>query len=257
LPTKILANPVTRYLKMRRVTALSFVKFAFRLMPDGVRKGLSHWALRKLLEIDRALYRYLSFLAISAAGGLHPKHRLTGYHTFFTERVGPHERVLDVGCGNGALTNDIAQVTAGQVLGIDLSAKNIAQAEANYRRSNLSFLVGDAARDLPPAGPFDTLVLSNLWEHIEDRVEFMRRLLEASGAGKVLIRVPMFEREWLVPLKKELGLEWRLDSDHHIEYTEAQLRQEIEASGLVVEEMVVRWGEFWCRCAVNRQLFVS
>jgi len=207
---------------------------------------------RELLEIDNRVYRLLGPTASRAEGGLHPKHRLMNYHAFFTEHIGPHERVLDIGCGNGALTYDIAQATEGEVVGIDISAGNIAQAQAAYSRPNLCFLVGDATRDVPD-GPFDTLVLSNVWEHIEERVIFMRRLLAATGVQKVLIRVPMFEREWMVPLKKELGVEWRLDHTHHTEYTEEQLRREIAESGLVLQEMIVRWGEFWCRCGVDRR----
>lgn len=229
---------------LKRLTRLFVVGGMRALPPDKV--------LRFLFRLDHWLYYLEGQMAIVYGGGIHTKHRHMRYHDFFTKRIGSRERVLDIGCGNGALTYDIAQATEGEVVGIDISVQNIAQAQAAYSRSNLRFLVGDATRDVPD-GPFDTLVLSNVWEHIEERVTFMRRLLAATGAQKVLIRVPMFEREWMVPLKKELGVEWRLDHTHHTEYTEEQLRREIAESGLVLQEMIVRWGEFWCRCGVDQQ----
>src|SRR5579884_1060982 len=54
----------------------------------------------------------------------------------------PGERVLDVGCGTGQLTNDIASRGA-LVLGIDSSPDMIAQARINYPK--LQFRLVDAA----------------------------------------------------------------------------------------------------------------
>ena len=50
---------------------------------------------------------------------LHPKHRLMNYHQFFLDHIRPTDRVLDIGCGNGALAYDLAGKTA-HVTGIDL-----------------------------------------------------------------------------------------------------------------------------------------
>jgi hypothetical protein len=55
----------------------------------------------------------------------------------------------------------------------------------------------------------------------------------------------MFEREWLVPYKKELGIEWRLDSTHRIEYTEDEFRKELAESGLDLQKIIFKWGEMY------------
>ncbi len=52
------------------------------------------------------------------------------------------ERILDLGCGTGQLTAEIAKQGA-QVVGLDNSAKMIGQARQNY--PGLSFMLGDAA----------------------------------------------------------------------------------------------------------------
>jgi hypothetical protein len=69
---------------------------------------------------------------------------------------------------------------------------------------NLHFVHGDVTRDLE-GGHWDVIVLSNVLEHVADRVGLLRRLIERHGPARVLIRVPLFERHWHLPLRRELG----------------------------------------------------
>lgn len=55
----------------------------------------------------------------------------------------------------------------------------------------------------------------------------------------------MYERDWRVPLMKELGVDYRLDATHCIEHTKEQLDSEIGRVGLVILEAQHRWGEIW------------
>jgi hypothetical protein len=92
------------------------------------------------------------------------------------------------------------------------------------------------------------VILSNVLEHLDDRVDFLRDITVRTGARHVLIRVPLFERDWRVPLKRELGIEHRLDPTHRIEYTLEEFEDEIAKAGLAVTERQVRWGEIWATC---------
>jgi hypothetical protein len=60
-----------------------------------------------------------------------------------------------------------------------------------------------------------------------------------------LIRVPLFERHWSVPLKQELGIDYRLDPTHQIEYTQESFAAEMRQTGLEIVHQEVRWGEIW------------
>ena len=48
-----------------------------------------------------------------------------------------------------------------------------------------------------------------------------------------------------VPLMKELGLDYRLDSTHYTEYTQEEFLEELEKARLTAETYKVRWGEIW------------
>lgn len=202
--------------------------------------------LKSLLDLDNELYRAISLKACEYGEGLHPKHRLTRYHDFFCKNVGPKESVLDIGCGNGFLTSDVAKCTRGRVVGIDMNENNIAFAKAHYQADNIEFIRGDVRTNLEEAR-FDVVMMSNVLEHLSKRIEFLKRVREAVEPAKFLIRVPMYEREWMVPLKEELGIEYVLDAGHEIEYTQQHLFDELRAAGLNPENSEIRWGEIWCR----------
>lgn len=193
------------------------------------------------LKFSNFLYKVISYLSIKSEGGIHPKHRLLGYHDFFTNNISSTDTVLDIGCGNGALSYDIVG-KAKSVVGIDIEAKNIAEAQKKHSRQNLKYVVGDATKDLG-GEIFDVITLSNVLEHIEHRVDFMKSI--KGLATKYLIRVPMFDRDWIPLYKKELGLEWRLDLTHYTEFTKESFYRELGDAGYTIESYSVQFGEIW------------
>lgn len=203
--------------------------------------GLNKTLVKLALGLHNFSYRLSSKLAIKAEKGLHPKHRLIGYHQFFLDHIGSADKVLDVGCGNGSLAYDLAG-KAKTVLGLDISPKKVNSARKNYQRPNLSFVTGDAV-SYEFGDKFDVVVLSNVLEHIENRVEFLRKIKIL--APKILIRAPMLTRDWLTLYKKELGVEYRLDKTHFVEYTPQDIKQELREAGLILSDYSVQFGEIW------------
>ncbi len=74
------------------------------------------------------------------------------------DMIEPHSRVLDIGCGDGALLAYLARVKAVDARGIELSQSGV---NAGVRHG-LSVIQGDADRDLAafPTAAFDVVVLS-------------------------------------------------------------------------------------------------
>ena len=202
-------------------------------------------ALKFLFDLDEKLYALQGKMSVAYGDGVHTKHRHIKYHDFFTERISKGEAVLDVGCGHGALAYSIATETGAHVTGIDLSEHNIRMARERHAHTLVNYLQGDALQDLP-GGHYDVVVLSNVLEHIEERVAFLDGLMKRATPLRLLVRVPMFERDWRVPLKKELGVEWRLDKTHFTEYTIESFVKEVAAAGLKICDQELRWGELWC-----------
>jgi SAM-dependent methyltransferase len=200
--------------------------------------------LRFLFVIQARLDNALAEGAVRYGQGVHPKHRHMRYHDFFVERVAAGQRVLDVGCGNGFLALRMAADAGATVLGVDIVPSNVEKAQRLHAHARVTFRTGDILREIPEGG-FDVVAMSNVLEHLPDRPVLLRRLAAATGAKRFLIRVPNFERDWTVPLKKELGLDWRSDSTHETEHTPAGFDAELGEAGLVATETQLRWGEIW------------
>lgn len=209
---------------------------------SSLSKRLTLFALKIILRAHSFTYRLASFLAQKVEENrLHPKHRLTNYHKFFVDNLTPVDTVLDIGCGNGALAYDLSK-KAKKIVGIDLNRGNIEVAKEKYSAPNIEYIVGDVTKDLPN-GNFNVILLSNVLEHIEKRVEFLSSLKEKGS--KFLIRVPMLNRSWIDLYKKELELEYRLDKTHFVEYTFESFKEELDRAGLRVLNYSIQFGEIW------------
>lgn len=208
-------------------------------------------ALRFLYAVQARLDNAIANAAARYGEGVHPKHRLTRYHDFFVARVTPGARVLDVGCGNGYLAMRLAADSGAEVLGVDIVPANVEKARALHAHPRARFETGDILR-ATPEGPFDVVVMSNVLEHLPDRAALLRRLVADTRAASFLIRVPNFERDWSVPLKKEIGVDWRSDSTHETEHTIAEFETETSAAGLRVRELRAVWGEIWAALEPSR-----
>jgi len=211
----------------------------------------SRLAARRVLEIYQDVYEQLDRAAIRYDGGVHAKHRLMGYHDFFVERVRPGERVLDVGCGKGELAADLVERAGATVVGVDFDPWMLDFARTRFSRPGLTFVEANVTADLPE-GPFDVVVLSNVLEHVEDRVDLLRRLVDTARPGRVLIRVPILDRDWTVPLRRELGLPYFSDPGHFTEYDPESLHGELAQAGLEVDELRQVWGELWVAARPGR-----
>ncbi len=112
------------------------------------------------------------------------------------------ERVLDVGCGDGKITAEIAaRVPRGSVVGIDASQDMISFASSHFGptvRPNLRFEVADA-RLLPFKNEFNLVVSFNALHWIPEQDRALRSIRSAMMSdGRALLRlVPAGERKSL------------------------------------------------------------
>lgn len=212
-------------------------------------KSLSKFLLSKFIKLHNYSYHKISEYAGYLNDDIHPKHDIINYHKFFVDRVDAEDKILDLGCGNGFLTYDVAK-KAKQVVGIDIKDYNVKGAQKRFARENLKYIVGDAT-EYDFGHRFDKIILSNVLEHIEHRVELLTKLKKISNT--ILLRVPMINREWLAVYKKQMGFEYRLDETHFIEYTVEALEEELKQSGWELDYYQVNWGELWAVLKVKHE----
>jgi SAM-dependent methyltransferase len=230
---------------LRQLPPSKRAELLMRLITLSAQKASPTKTLLFLFELENQLYQLEGQASADYGNGIHTKHRHTSYHHFFINNLKPGERVLDIGCGNGFMSYDmVTQVPEVKVVGIELSIENIKFAREHYQHPNLSFIHGDALKELPNE-IFDVVTLSNVLEHIEQRVEFLKKIVQQIVPKRLIIRVPLFERDWRVPLKKELGIDYRLDATHFIEYTQEKYFEELRQAGLKATQVEFRWGEIW------------
>lgn len=118
------------------------------------------------------------------------------------ERMGASSKVLDVGCGAGFLTNELA-LHGHQVTGIDLSEESLKVAAAHDQSGHVAYLKA-SAYELPfAAETFDVVTALDFLEHVDDPAraikEFSRVL---KPGGKFFFHT--FNRNalsWLVVIK--------------------------------------------------------
>lgn len=102
---------------------------------------------------------------------------------YFAQYLKPGARILDLGCGPGTITVDLANAVgkSGYVLGVDFAADAIAAAQQYAKQElqqagQIAFAVGDLFElDLPPAS-FDIVHAHQVLQHVNDPIGALKSL---------------------------------------------------------------------------------
>jgi ubiquinone/menaquinone biosynthesis C-methylase UbiE len=109
---------------------------------------------------------------------------------YLLPHLAPGQRLLDVGCGPGTLTIDLARhVAPGQVIGVDVSEAVVAEASAaaaTAEITNATFLTGDFRHAGLASGSFDVVHAHQVLQHLRDPVGALAAMAALARPGGVV-----------------------------------------------------------------------
>ncbi len=109
---------------------------------------------------------------------------------YLVPHLKPGLSVLDIGCGPGTITGDLAaRVAPGSVLAVDLFADvlNVARAEIQRRKlSNVSFATADVHKLDFPDDAFDVVHAHQVLQHVADPAQALREMRRVCRPGGIV-----------------------------------------------------------------------
>jgi len=155
---------------------------------------------------------------------------------FLSKCVNKNSKVLDLGCGEGHITNEFSKyVYSENIFACDYSISAIKKAKNNF--PGIDFCVSDVYSLPYKNNIFDVVVCNNIFEHLENpllALEEIKRIMKKQGY--LIISTPSryrFENF----LRLVLGKKMELMSKFHVtEYTVGQMVELLNFSGFMLVE---------------------
>ena len=163
-------------------------------------------------------------------------------------------KVLDIGCGAGFLSNDLAKEEF-EVTGFDASEQSLRVARSHDKTGRVDYKIGDA-NNLPFAdGSFEVVTAMDFLEHVEDPAHIIAEAARVLAPGGLFF-FHTFNRNfisWLIGIK---GVEWFVKNTppnlhlHRCFIKPSELQKYCEQSGLAVRIIhgltpVIMQSAFW------------
>ena len=149
--------------------------------------------------------------------------------------------VLDIGCGNGSLTNELAAAGM-EATGIDVSQSGLAIARNSY--PHIPFFDGEIESPLPGhlKNGFDAVIASEVIEHLLLPRSLFKRAREALRPGGILVMTTPYHgylKNLALALTNQFDKHWHPLRDYgHIKFFSARtLLQLAEEEGFRVNRM--------------------
>jgi 2-polyprenyl-3-methyl-5-hydroxy-6-metoxy-1,4-benzoquinol methylase len=171
--------------------------------------------------------------------GLEPAEFATR-RSFLLANVGVGQRVLDVGCGEGAFTAALASAGA-EAVGIDVAEEPLRRARLLHRQLDLRLVGSDGEWDLADAS-FDVVWAGEVIEHVFDTAAWLselRRVLRSGGS--LLLSTPDHGPLKMLALalsRRAFASHFEPRGDHLRFYSRSTLTRLIEDFGFSEVEVV-------------------
>ena len=121
------------------------------------------------------------------------KHSLQNLFDYLTKLNRPLT-VLDLGCGNGWMANNLSSIPHIEIYALDLNSFELEQGRRVFSdKENITFLYGNVFDDVLPFQGFDIIVLSSSIQYFSDLTILLHRLQELlTATGEIHILDTIF-----------------------------------------------------------------
>lgn len=152
------------------------------------------------------------------------------FNAWVFEQISPYlgDRVLEIGCGTGNFTVPLAH-RCRHLTAVDLDADYVATARSRLPHApHVDFFTGDATQ-MEWSDRFDTVILLDVLEHIEQDAEFLHRLRHVlNPGGRLILKVPAGQRLYS-SLDANVG--------HYRRYNKTSITQVLDAAHFTPEHL--------------------
>lgn len=155
-------------------------------------------------------------------------------------------RIADMGSGSGRGTYDLACLYGGlELVGVDINPVSVERAAREFRRPNLSYVVGDISEMVFPAGSLDGVLDSSVLHHVTSfndfdgsrvQVTLDRQVAQLKTGGVIIVR------DFVIPDGPERV---------HLDLPAADGSEAGDVAGLSSAALFERFAREW-RSSVNR-----
>lgn len=140
-------------------------------------------------------------------------------------------RILDVGCGSGALAG---LVRRDRYLGVDSDRESLAQAAREHPRHAFASALPSESEN------FDTIVVLAVIEHVDSPASFLASLarrLRPAPESRIVVTTPHPAAEWIHDAGAHIGLFSKHANEEHQQLLEREMLSDIgSAAGLQLIE---------------------
>jgi len=164
------------------------------------------------------------------------------FHEFM--QLKGNERILDVGCGSGTFTREIARkLPKARIVGADISKAVIGFASETTKKEglkNLTFVVS-GIESIKAKGKFDVIIVSHLIEHLKNPLQALREVKKKLNKnGALFITTPNYISLWplaeIVFDKAMAKKGYSLEEQHISRFDYWSIRRIIQKAGFEIQE---------------------
>lgn len=168
--------------------------------------------------------------------------------------IKPNDRILDIGCGPGSITIDLARyVPEGSITGIDIESSRPALEAAQKHaekdgRTNVSFQVGDIAALNFADESFDIVHVHQVIQHVPDPIRALKEMRRVCRVGGLIAIREVAEMVWFPDTLDEFFVLYKKVArwTGGIPFAGKQLKALAREAGFDSEEIVMQDASTWC-----------